>query len=582
MKITGLIITALVLLIACQPKEEVKTQPSPDQSFEEYVDEFMEDWWEVHPLWAMYNGYYKHDSLLVVNSEESRKKSESFYQEKLEALRQFSVDSLNISNKVDHQILTNQLEGAIWNLKEFKSYQWDASEYNIGGSMAMIINGNYDTKEKRYESLLAKLKDVPAYYEAGKKNLLDPVLEHVQLAIQQNKGALSVIDSSLLDTISSLGWSSEKQELFANRLSDAQQAVRGFIQHLEQLEFEGNLENGKSFRIGKKLFNEKFEYDIVSGFTADEIYEDALKMKAELHAKMYDLSVELWSKHMKGEMPKDTLAVIQKVINQLSLVHVHRDSFIQEIRQQIPTLVEFIKEKDLIYIDPSKPLVVRETPSYMRGVAGASITSPGPYEPNANTYYNVTPLDHYSEEEAESYLREYNHYILQILNIHEAIPGHYTQLVYSNQSPSLVKSIFGNGAMIEGWAVYTERMMLEEGYGENAPEMWLMYYKWNLRTVCNTILDYSVHCKDFTKEQAMDLLVNQAFQQQAEAEGKWRRATLSQVQLCSYYTGFRDIYELRKEYQKANPEASVKQFHEAFLSFGSAPVKFIKPLLLGN
>ena len=168
------------------------------------------------------------------------------------------------------------------------------------------------------------------------------------------------------------------------------------------------------------------------------------------------------------------------------------------------------------------------------------------------------------------------------MNIHEAIPGHYTQLVYSNQSPSLVKSIFGNGAMIEGWAVYTERMMLEEGYGENAPEMWLMYYKWNLRTVCNTILDYSVHCKDFTKEQAMDLLVNQAFQQQAEAEGKWRRATLSQVQLCSYYTGFRDIYELRKEYQKANPEASVKQFHEAFLSFGSAPVKFIKPLLLGN
>src|SRR5690606_744156 len=120
---------------------------------------------------------------------------------------------------------------------------------------------------------------------------------------------------------------------------------------------------------------------------------------------------------------------------------------------------------------------------------------------------------------------------------HEAIPGHYTQLVYSNKSPSLIKSLLGNGAMIEGWAVYAELMMLEEGYN-NSPEMWLMYNKWHLRVVCNTILDYSVHNLEMSKEEAMDLLMNQAFQEQAEADGKWKRATLSQVQLCSYFTGF--------------------------------------------
>ena len=111
------------------------------------------------------------------------------------------------------------------------------------------------------------------------------------------------------------------------------------------------------------------------------------------------------------------------------------------------------------------------TPEYMRGVAGASITAPGPYDKGANTYYNVNPLTNYSAAEAESYFREYNKYQLQILNIHEAIPGHYTQLIYANKSPSLVKAVLGNGAMIEGWAVYTERMMLEQGYGNNAPEM---------------------------------------------------------------------------------------------------------------
>ena len=269
------------------------------------------------------------------------------------------------------------------------------------------------------------------------------------------------------------------------------------------------------------------------------------------------------------------------VIDEVSKQHVHRDSFVTAIRQQIPQLVAFVKENDLLTLDPEKPLVVRETPKYMRGFAGASISAPGPYDKNAETYYNVTPLDHYSAEEAESYLREYNDYVLQILNIHEAIPGHYTQLVYSNQSPSLIKSILGNGAMIEGWAVYTERMMLEAGYGGDALEMGLMYYKWNLRTVCNTILDYGIHVLDYSEEDAMHLLMKEAFQEMAEAKGKWRRARLSQVQLCSYFTGFYEIMQLREELKELQgADFDLKKFHEQFLSYGSAPVKYIRQLML--
>ena len=256
------------------------------------------------------------------------------------------------------------------------------------------------------------------------------------------------------------------------------------------------------------------------------------------------------------------------------------DSFITTIRSQIPELVSFINEKNLLTLDPDKPLTVRATPEYMRGVAGASISAPGPYDANAETYYNVTPLDHYSEKEAESYLREYNQYLLQILNIHEAIPGHYTQLVYSNKSPSLIKSILGNGAMIEGWAVYTELMMLENGYGNNDPAMWLMYYKWNLRSTCNTIIDYSIQVKNMQKDAVINLLTKEAFQQQAEAEGKWKRATLTQVQLCSYFTGFTEIVDLRTKIQEKEKEQfNLKKFHETFLSFGSAPVKYISELM---
>jgi len=271
--------------------------------------------------------------------------------------------------------------------------------------------------------------------------------------------------------------------------------------------------------------------------------------------------------------------LIRAVIDKISLKHVQRDSFQLAIEKQIPELTEFVKQKDLIYLDPSKPLVVRKEPAYMAGVAGASISAPGPYDKNANTYYNVGSLNGWTSERAESYLREYNHYALQILNIHEAIPGHYAQLVYSNQSPSIIKSVLGNGAMVEGWAVYTEIMMLENGYGNNSPEMWLMYYKWNLRVTCNTILDISVHARGMNREDAMHLLVDEAFQQQAEAEGKWRRVSLTQVQLCSYFTGFWEIYQFREELKKTmGDKFNLKEFHEKFLSYGSAPVKYIRQM----
>jgi uncharacterized protein (DUF885 family) len=297
---------------------------------------------------------------------------------------------------------------------------------------------------------------------------------------------------------------------------------------------------------------------------------------------MEKLAKQLWPTYFGNQpMPSGRLALIRKVIDTISAQHVKPEEFRSFIEKQLPELARFVKEKDLLYMDPTKPLKVRREPGYMAGVAGASMSSPGPYEKKGIAYYNVGTLEGWPAEKAESYLREYNQYTLQILNMHEAIPGHYVQYIYSNKSPSLIKSIFSNGAMVEGWAVYGELMMLENGYGGNAPEMWLSYYKWNLRSVCNTILDISVHTKNMSREDAMDLLVNQAFQQQAEADGKWHRVQVTSVQLCSYYTGFKEIFDLREEYKKMKgSDYRLKQFNEEFLSYGSSPVRYIRELML--
>ena len=235
----------------------------------------------------------------------------------------------------------------------------------------------------------------------------------------------------------------------------------------------------------------------------------------------------------------------------------------------------------LLTLDPDKPLRVRKTPPHQRGVALAGIDAPGPYNPTAATYYNVIPLDEIPADRTESLLREYNRWMLPILNIHEAIPGHYAQLVYANKSPSRIKSIFANGAMIEGWAVYGERAMLESGYGDHTAEIWLIYSKWLLRSVVNTILDYSVHVNNMSEANATRLLVREAFQSNEEANGKWRRVQLSSVQLTSYFAGYAAIYELREQLKRERPQQfELKRFHEQFLGYGNAPVRIIRDLML--
>jgi uncharacterized protein (DUF885 family) len=572
-------IFAIFLLLSCNKSAKTTTDKALDQKFDKYKEGFVTSLWKINPGWASGVGYHKLDSVLVIPDASETKRQLAFAHAQLDSLKQYEIESLSDNNKTDFQMIKNQLEASIFSITELKSAEWNPSEYNVCGAFAEILNGNYDTLEVRLRAFNTKMTNIPAYYEAAKKNIKNPTIEHTDLAIAQNIGGSSVFETDLNEALAKSKLSPAEKKEMQDKAKIAVKAIKDYAEWLQNLPNK----TPRSFRLGADLYAKKFSFDIQSSYSADEIYKIAVDHKNDLHDKMFVLADKLWKKY-KGNAPKpaDKLDLIKQVIDQISLQHTTPEKFQSEIEKQIPELTAYVKAKDLLYIDPSKPLVVRKEPAYMAGVAGASISAPGPYDKNANTYYNVGSMSGWTAENAESYLREYNDYILQILNIHEAIPGHYTQLVYSNQSPSIIKSILGNGAMVEGWAVYAEKMMLESGY-KNSDEMWLMYYKWNLRTTCNTILDNSVHTKDMSKEEAMILLTREAFQQQAEAEGKWKRVTLSQVQLCSYFTGYTEIYNLREELKKQEGDKfNLKQFHEKFLSFGSAPVKYIKELMLSK
>ncbi|WP_020411678.1 DUF885 domain-containing protein [Microbulbifer variabilis] len=591
-----LILLSFLSTSACGPQSLDKNRITPPESetiaemraeteltFQQLSEQFVNGLWRLFPSWAVREGYYDVATQIQVPNKAYRKYLLDFaetYEEKFNAL---NIDQLSINARTDLALILNFLLRLQWEYTTFKSFEWDPSNYNVSHPFALILNTEYAPLEQRLRTFSTRMRKVPEYYQAAMHNIRRPAAPQLALAIQQNEGAMEVFGEETEKKAVNSQLFDDEKAVFQQRLEVTREAIQGYITFLKKL--QKKLEKtGKfrDFRIGEKLYEEKFNFDIQIGISAAELYELAMEEKILVRDKMLELSEKLWPRYYpKKAPPSDKQLKIQKVLDKLSEHHATKYTFKGKVEQQIPELATFVTKNNLLTLDKNKPLIVRTTPPYLQGFAVASINAPGPYNKNAITYYNVMPMAQLSDNQADSLLREYNNYTLQILNIHEAIPGHYTQLVYANQSPSLIKSILGNGAMIEGWAVYAERMMLEAGYGNFSPELWLMYYKWNLRTITNTILDYEVQVKGLNEADALKLMIQGAFQQQAEAEGKWRRATLSQVQLTSYFAGYTDILSLRDEIkQKLGKKFNLKEFHEEFLSFGNAPVPIIRELML--
>ena len=571
-------------VVAAPVAEQYEAQGSEgalDKRFNTVSIQFLTALWRTDPESAIYVGKYDSAATVTIPSAETRTRQLAFIDEWLQKFGKIDPAKLSDKRRTDHALVTNKLNSDRWYLSTFREFEWNPAMHNIAQPLDLILGSEYAAKPQRLRTLSKRLDAAPAFYRAAQASINNPTHEHTQLALEQAPGTLVVLAELGKAAQESILTPAEKAQ-FARRVAAAGNALMGYVDFLTDLDKKQMAtRTARSFRIGKALYEPKFGHDIQASVSAEQMYQKALTAREQLLQRMDTLSNELWPKVMGATAkPAERTRKIGMVIDKLSANHVAPKDFVAEVKRQIPELSDWVVKNNLLTLDASKPLVVRETPMYQRGVAVASIDAPGPYRPQDRTYYNVMPFDGMTPAQAESQLREYNQWILQILNIHEAIPGHYAQLVYANKSPSLIKSLFGSGSMVEGWAVYGERMMLESGYGGNTPEMWLMYSKWNLRTVSNTILDYSVHVLGMTEAQAMDLLQRQAFQSHSEAAGKWRRAQLSSVQLTSYFSGYSDIMDLREQRKQVlGPRFALKEFHEQFLSYGSAPVKMIKELM---
>lgn len=578
-----LIAAAIVFIIAGGCKKDNSIAPQlgkDDASFTIYENNFLDGLWKLDPNRATMAGYHRYDSLLLVPDDKSRDKLLTYAKVQIDSMSRFDVTTLSEANRIDYHMMQNEMQTIEWNIQQLKPYQWDPSTYNITGTFAYILNEPYAPLAKRLRNFYEKMANIPAFYKQAEKDIKNPVSELTELAAGQLGDGLNVFEKDYEDSLKKANIAQSEQKQMTDRAHASADVVKGFAEWLRALKND----HPRSFRLGKDLYADKFKYELQIESSPQQLYNAAVERKKSIHHEMLQISKKLWPKYFGTKaMPADSLDLIAQVIDTISAKHVQPTEFQSAIENTLPKLTAFVKAKGLLTLDPGKPLIVRKEPGYMAGVAGASFSPPGPYDKNGNSYFNVGSLSGWTPERAESYLREYNNYMLQILCIHEAIPGHFVQQTYASKAPSLVKSVFGNNAMIEGWAVYGEEMMLDNGYGNDEPEMRLIWYKWHLRSVCNAILDYSVHTENMSKQDALKLLTHEAFQQEAEAEGKWHRVTVSSVQLDAYFAGYKEIADLREAYKKKmGDKYTLKDFNEKFLSFGSAPVMYIKEAMMAK
>ncbi len=420
---------------------------------------------------------------------------------------------------------------------------------------------------------------IPTVIAVARQTLTHPPKPILETAILQNRGAISFYETEIFQ------FAGETPQL--EKLKAAAAPIAADLKSYQQfLEGELMARADGDWRLGREKFSRKLDLVLDAGVTADEVLADAEAEFARVQRDLYVIARQLWSQYYPQKiLPPDDAAgrreTITKVIDAVDQEHGKPEELVGDARATVEKIKKFIREHDVLRLpDPDRCQVI-EMPEFRRGNSAAYMDNAPPLDPEAASFYAVSPPpSDWDAKRRESFLEEYNRHMLQILTIHEAYPGHYVQLAYAAEVPSLIRKVYQSGAYIEGWAVYGEQNMLDMGYGGGDLRLRLMQLKFYLRAVANAILDHKMHCDNMTDEEAMKMLVEDCFQSEGEAKLKIIRAKQSSTQLSTYFVGRMGHYRLRQKIEREEGDQfSIGRYHEAVISCGSVPLKFLPELV---
>ncbi|KUJ01388.1 hypothetical protein AR275_06590, partial [Stenotrophomonas maltophilia] len=549
-----LLALALVAALAgCQPADAPTNASTPatsqqagdaavDAAFADLSKRALDTWMQLSPVSATQIGDHRYDSELDDLSAAGQQKTLAAYKALLGELDKIEVAKLGRENQVDAAILRNQLQSEIWNAEVLQSGKWDPQLYNgiAGSAIYGLMAREFAPLPERLKSATARMEKLPAIFAQARENL-DPARVpkiHAETVAKQNKGILSIVDTFITPHIGELPQADQQ------RLQAAIDGLKKAVDEQQTWLDKTLVPNAKGdFRIGAEKYDQKLKFALSSSLSRQEIGERARAELKRVREDMYGIAqTVLKDKPGAPEMPaQPTDEQQQKAIEAaLELAYADkpaRDKVVDDAKAALEQSTAFVREHDLMTL-PDAPVDIILMPEFQRGVAVAYCDSPGPLDKNLKTFYAVSPIpDDWNDKQVDSFLREYNSRMIHLLSIHEGTPGHYLEGWHSAKFPSTLRAVLRSGLFAEGWAVYTERMMQEQGYLNNDPLFHLVQLKFYLRTISNAILDQGVHVDNWDREKAMHLMTHDAFQQESEAAGKWVRAQLTSAQLPTYFVG---------------------------------------------
>jgi uncharacterized protein (DUF885 family) len=537
--------------------------------FSKLTEDFVYGSLALSPVSATQAGYHEHEGVKL------DEKLDDFSPSGIEATRKFyagfhdrlaGIDqqALSAEERADYQIIQNATDLSLEDLQEIQSYRHNPTVYVelVGNALFTPFVLEYAPLDTRFGQIMKRLSLVPVLMDQAKMNLADSPEVWNRVAREENDGNIDLIDK----TLRAKAPANLKAD-FDKAAAPALESLRSFNAYLK----DDLAKRTSDWRLGKERYSKKFAYTLVAGKTPEEVLSEAEAALKDAREQMAKLAA-----------PHS----IREALDAIAKQHTTPEHFMDEARKGLDVATEFVRQKHLVTFPSRSNLQVIPTPEFMRGTYGVAGFNPAPaFEPQLGAFYWVTPIpNNWPKERIDSKLREYNRYGLMQITIHEAMPGHYVQFeVADNLEPKsrrALRNIYGNVPYVEGWALYTQQMMSEEGFLDNSVELRLTFYKQLLRSIANSILDIRLQTMGMTDQQALDLMINDTFQEKEEATAKLQRAQLTSCQLPTYFVGLRGWLDTREEYKKRKGSAFVlSEFHDAALKESAVPLPALGQLL---
>jgi uncharacterized protein (DUF885 family) len=560
-------------------------QSGPAGDFARLATRYLQGIARSHPSYATALGNHAYDDMVDDLSAAGRARDVAFLRATLTELGAIDRRALSRDDQVDAALLDNDLRYQLWSLEVLQPHLWDpqGASGTISGGLYSLAARDFAPWPKRLRSAIRRMEQVPAMYAQMRDTIVPARVPpiYATTVAKQNGGILDIVETMLSPHKATLPRTDRAR--YDRAVATLKAAVAEQQRWLDTVLVPAAKGD---FRLGTALYDTKLNFALVSPLSRAEIKTRATRAIADTRAQMYVLArtVLRGRKGAPATPAKPTPAQQQKAIEAaLEMTYIRRPTRSQVMAKARATLAQataFVREKRLVRL-PTTPVEIIEMPKFQQGVSVAYCDSPGPLERNLGTFYAVSPIPaDWSDAQATSFLREYNDYMLHDLSIHEAMPGHYVQIAHANENKSVLRAVLSSGPFIEGWAVYAEGMMADADYLDGDPLFKLTVLKMRLRSITNALLDIGIHTEGLTEAAAMEMMMTGAFQQEREAAGKWTRARLGSTQLPSYFVGYSEHTDLRREAERrAGATFDLMRYHDAVIAHGSPPVRYVRALM---